>query len=103
MTQNKFRHDFEDMIRPLCSCNTEIKSNKNFLLLCYFYFSPRLELFDKLNKINSSFSKLSAKDQVLFGYSSKKLISLKTDIVKLVISFLIKSGRFDRPSISFNQ
>ena len=106
LNKHKFRHDFENTISPMCSCNTEIESNEHFLLRCHFYSSLRLELFDKLNKINSSFFKLSAKDQVnilLYGYSSEKPISLSGDIIKLVINFLIESGRFDRPLISFNQ
>ena len=84
----------------MCSCNVEIESNEHFLVRCHFYSSQRLELFDKLNKINSSFFKLSAKDQV---NSSKKPISLNEDIIKLVVNFLVESGRFDRPLISFNQ
>ena len=106
LNEHKFRHGFEDKISPMCSCNAEIESNEHFLLRCHFYSSQRLELFDKLNKINSSFFKLSAKDQVnilLYGYSSKKPISLNEDIIKLVINFLIESGRFDRPLISFKQ
>ena len=108
LNEHKSRHGFEDTISPMCSCNTEIESNEHFLLRCHFYSSQRLELFDKLNKINSSFFKLSAKDQVnilLYGYSSKKkkTISLNEDIIKLVINILIESGRFDRPLISFNQ
>ena len=106
LNELKFRHGFEDTISPLCSCNTDIESNEHFLLRCHFYSSQRLELFDKLNKINLSFFNLSAKDQaniLLYGYSSKKPISLNEDIIKLVINFLIESGRFDRPLISFNQ
>ena len=56
--------------------------------------------------MNSSFFKLSAKGQVnilLYSYSSKKPISLNEDIIKLVINFLIESGRFDQPLVSFNQ
>ena len=106
LTEHTFRHDFEDTISHMCSCNARIESNEHFLLRCHFYSSQRLELFDKLNKINSSFFKLSAKDQVnilLYGYSSEKPISLSGDIIKLVINFLIESGRFDRPLTSFNQ
>ena len=68
---HKFRHGFEDTISPMCLYNTEIESNEHFLLCCHFYSSRRLELFDKLNKINSSFFKFSAKDQVnilLYSY-----------------------------------
>ena len=106
LNEHKFRHGFEDTISPMCSCNAEIESNEHFLLRCHFYSSQRLELFDKLNKINSSFFKLSAKDQLnilLYGYSSKRPISLNEDIIKLLINFLIESGRFDRPLTSFNQ
>ena len=96
LNEHKFRHGFEDTVSPMCSCNGEIESNEPFLLRCHFYSSQRLELFDKLNKINSPFFKLSAKDQ-------EKQISLSGDIIKLVINFLIESDRFDRPLISLNQ
>ena len=106
LNKHKFRHGFEDTISPMCSCNMEIENNEHFLLRCHFYSSQKLELFNKLNKINLSFFKLSANDPVntlLYGYLSKKPISLKEDIIKLVINFLIESLRFDRPVISFNQ
>ena len=100
LNEHKFRHGFEDTISPMCSCNTEIESNDTSSCVAISI------LFDKLDKINSSFFKLSAKDQVnilLYGYSSKKTISLNEDILKLVIHFLIESGHFDRLLISFNQ
>ena len=90
----------------MCSCNVEMESNEHFLVRCHFYSSQRLKLFDKLNKINSSFFKLSAKDQVsilLYGYSLEKPISLSGDIIKLVIDVHIESGRFDQPLIIFIQ
>ena len=59
LNEHKSRHGFEDTISPMCSCNAEIECNEHFLLRCHFYSSQRLELFDKLNKINSSFFKLS--------------------------------------------
>ena len=64
LNEHKFRHGFEDTISPVCSCNTEIKSNKHFLLRCHFYFSERLEILDDLKKLTLFFFKLSAKDQV---------------------------------------
>ena len=77
LNEHKSRHGFEDTISPMCSCNTEIESNEHFPLRCHCYSSQRLEIFDKSNKINSSFFKLSAKDQVnilLYGYPSKKTL-----------------------------
>ena len=98
LNEYKFRHGFEDTISPMCSCNTEIKSNEHFPLRCHFYSSQRLELSDKLNKINSSFFKLSAKDQVNICYTviHQKNKSLNANIIKLVINFLIESGRFNQ-------
>ena len=94
LNEHKFRNGFEDTISPMCSSNMEIESNKHFLLRCHFYSSQRLELFDELNKINSSFFKLSSKDQViilLYGYSTKKSISLNEYIIRLLINVLIES------------
>ena len=69
LNEHKFRHGFEDTIGPMCSCNKEIESNEHFLLRCNFYSSQRLGFFDNLDKINSSFFKLSAKDQVNICYT----------------------------------
>ena len=72
---------------------------------CVVIFILRLELFANLNKINSSFFKLSAKDQVnilLYSHSSDNPIYLSQDIIKLVINFLINSGCFDKLIIRFN-
>ena len=103
LMEHKFRHGFGYTISET---QIESKKHEHFLLHCHFYSSQRLELFDNLNRINSSFFKLVAKDQVnisLYGYSLNNPISLNEDIIKLVIDFLIKSGRFDCPLIKFNQ
>ena len=63
----------------MCACNVEIESTEHFLLCCRFPSYQRLKLYDKVNKINPSLFKLSAKDQVkilLYGYSSNNLICL---------------------------
>ena len=44
------------------------------------------------------------KEQVdisLYGYPPNKFNSLNQDIVKFVVSFIKKSGLFDKPLISF--
>ena len=108
LNEHKFRQSFEDTISSMSCVHVKWKLKvTNFLLCCHFYSSQRLELFDNLNKINSSFFKLSTKDQVnilLYGYSSNNPISSNEDIIKLVINFLflIKVGRFNQPLIRFN-
>ena len=40
---------------------------------------------------------------LLYGYPSNKSNALNQDIIKFVINFLKKFGRFDKPLISLNQ
>ena len=49
----------------MCACGTEIETTEHFLLRCQFYSTQRLELFEKLEKVEPNFLSLSAKNQVL--------------------------------------
>ena len=63
-------------------------------------------LFDNINKVDPSFTQIDTKEQVdilLYGYPPNKSNPLNQDIIKFVINFLKKFGRFDKPLISLNQ
>ena len=99
LKEHKFRHGF-------CGCNADIEDFEHFLLRCHFYSIQRFELFNNINKVEPSFTQLGTKEQVnilLRGYPPNKSNALNQDIIKFVINFLKKSGRFDKPLISFNQ
>ena len=32
--ENKFKHNFQDCLNPICSCGLNIESNSHFLLHC---------------------------------------------------------------------
>ena len=66
LNEHKFRHGFSDTINPMCACGTEIETTEHFLLRCQFYSTQRLELFEKLEKVEPNFLSLSAKNQFLF-------------------------------------
>ena len=75
LNEHKFRHGFGDTVSPMCGCNAEI-------------------------------TQLDTKEQVdilLYGYPPNKSNALNQGIIKFVINFLIKSGRFDKPLNRFNQ
>ena len=74
----------------MCGCNAEIEDTEHLLLRCHFYSIQRFELFDNTKKVDPSFTQLDIKEQVNI-------------LIKFVINFLKKSGRFDKPLISFNQ
>ena len=55
LNEHKFRHGFSDIINPMCACGTEVGTTEHFLLLCQFYITQRLELFENLGKLNHIF------------------------------------------------
>ena len=65
LNEHKFRHGFSDTINPMCACGTEVETTEHFLLHCQFYSTQILELFENLEKVESNFLSLSAKNQVL--------------------------------------
>ena len=106
LKENKFRHGFGDIVSPMRGFNAEIEDTEHFLLRCHFYSIQRFELFNNINKVEPSFTQLGTKEQVnilLRGYPPNKSNALNQDIIKFVINFLKKSGRFYKPLFSFNQ
>ena len=58
----------------MCACGTEIETTEHFLLRCQFYSNQRLELFEKLEKVEPNFLSLSTKDQVpILLYGSRTI------------------------------
>ena len=103
LNEHKFRHGFSDTINPMCACGTEIETTEHFLLRCQFYSTQRLELFEKLEKVEPNFLNLNAKNQVLILLYGSRTISenLNQEILKNVIFYLKATTRFDRPLIDF--
>ena len=85
------------------ACGTEIETTEHFLLHCQFYSTQRLELLEKLEKVEPNFLSLSAKNQVLvLLYGSRTIFeNLNQEIFKNVIFYLKATTSFDRPLIEF--
>ena len=66
LNEHEFRHGFEDTINAMCACGSEVETTEQFLLRCHLYFPQRLELFENLEKVDSSFLNLNVKDRVSF-------------------------------------
>ena len=49
-----FRHDFADILNPLCSCFLETEDTVHFFLRCWNYTNIRKTLINKLNNIDNS-------------------------------------------------
>ena len=82
----------------MCACVTEIETTEFFLWRCQFYSIQKLELFEKLEKVEPNFLSLSAKNQVLILLCSSRSNSenLNQEILKNVIFYLKATTYFDR-------
>ena len=90
----------------MCACGSEVETTEHFLLSCHLYSPQRLELFENLEKVDSSFLNLNVKDKVNFLlYSSQSATSKSSnhEILKFVINYIKKTGRFDRALLCPNQ
>ena len=87
-------------INAMCTRGSEVETTEHFLLRCHLYSPKRLELFENLEKIDSSFLNLNVKDKVsflLYGSQSATSKSSNHKIYKFVIDYIKETGRFDRP------
>ena len=87
----------------MSACGTETETTEHFLLRCQFYSTQRLELFEKLEKVEPNFLNLNAKNQVLILLYGSRTNSkdLNQEILKNVIFHLKATTRFDRPLTDF--
>ena len=69
LNEHKFRHGFKDTINAMSACGTEVETTEQFLLWCHFYSALRLELLEKVEKIDPNFLNLNEKDQVNLLYT----------------------------------
>ena len=66
----------------MSACGSEVETTEHFLLCCHLYSPQRLELFENLKKVDSSFLNLNVKDKVNFlSYGSRSELS-KAPITK---------------------
>ena len=96
LVDDKFRHNLQDCINPICSCDQEIETSTHSLLHYSNYHGARQTLFKKINKIDSTI--LKQNDQVitkllLFGNEKLKVAQNKS-ILTSTIEFLQATERF---------
>ena len=57
LREQKFRHNFEGTLNPLCTCSIEPETTMHFFLRCHFYNVIRANLMNDLLNKDSSLSK----------------------------------------------
>ena len=84
----------------MCICGSEVETTEHFLLRCHLYSPQRLELFENLEKVDSSFLNLKVKEKVSFLLCVSQSATSKCsnhEILKAVIKYIKEIVPFDRP------
>ena len=96
LNEQRFNHNFDGYINPLCTCTLEVESTTHFFLHCHYYNNIRKTLLDDLKVINVNILKLSETaltDLLLYGEASFDKIQNKM-ILTASIKFIVDSDRF---------
>ena len=98
LNEHKFKHGVNGRVNPVCPCGAEVKTAEHFLLRCQCFSTRRIELFNNLYNVDSSFSKLNTKDKVayLLHGSTNNSNDLNKDITEHVMKFLKSTYRFNK-------
>ena len=93
---HKFKHNFQDTLKHICSCGT-VETTIHYLLHCPNFSNERLTLFSKLQSIDEHiFSKDDSNiaKVLLFGEDSFNDIK-NTSVLTASIEYILSTKRFD--------
>ena len=101
LREHKFKHGFQDMLNPLCSCGNDVESTEHFLLHCPQFVNERRTLLSTLGNFNCSLLENTSKvltQTLLFGTTSLSPND-NSKILSATIDFILSSKRFDKQLI----
>ena len=95
LNKHRFRHNFKDCIKPLCSCSLEVENALHFSLHCQHDSTFRVGL-NKVNQSNEKFSYLSDDNKVsLLLYFETAFDDNKNNfILSASITYILETNRF---------
>ena len=53
LKEQKFRHNFQDCLNPLCSCSLEVQTTNHYFLRCHYYNHIRRTILDTVKEITN--------------------------------------------------
>ena len=95
---NRFNHNFEKCVNPLCTCSLEAETTPHFFLHCHYYHAIRVTLFNELYEIDMNLPNLSEEkflNIMLYG-SSLFSDSQNQSILSSTIKYITNANRFSR-------
>ena len=90
LNEHKFRHNFNDMVDPMCTCGLEPEATLHYLLRCSIYSAQRQEVLNNVCVLNSSLKNYSNEKllNILLYGSENFNCNMNKDILKATIKFL---------------
>ena len=99
LKEHKFRHNFQESIDPMCSCNSGIETTAHFLLHCPNVNTQRQTLFDKIATIDANIlieNENNIVNILLFGKPNSE-DRFHKQILNASIEFILSTERFNIP------
>ena len=99
LKEHKFRHNFQDSIDPMCSCNSGVETTTHFFLHCANFTFQRQTLFDRITTIDKNIlteNEESIINTLLFGKPNSEN-SLNKSILIASIEYILSTERFNEP------
>ena len=96
LNEHRFRHNFQDCMNPLCSCNLDIEDTSHYLLHCHHFSQHCIDLMNSVNSIYENFDSQSdnnKKDVLLFGDPSSDENTSKF-ILEATLPYIKSTERF---------
>ena len=99
LREHKFKHNFQDMLNPHCSCSMEVESTSHYFLRCHFFDALWATFMNDLTNIDSDFPTLRDENLSNILLYGNQIYDGKTNQIILlhVIRYIKDSRRFNKP------
>ena len=74
LSEDQLRHNFKNIINPMCSCGFDPETTGLYLLRCKLYIDLRLDLLNNVYTINQSLKDFSEEQLVNVCYMVPKIL-----------------------------
>ena len=66
LNEHRFRHNFQDCMNPLCSCNLEVEDTSHYLLHCHHFNHQQIDLMSSVKSFCHNFESDNDKKRCAF-------------------------------------
>ena len=99
LCEQKFRHNFQDSLNPICNCSNAIESTKHYLNYCLNFKNERQTLQQNVRTVNpnSLYMNEDALTHLLLYGDNTLTHNTNTFLLNSVIEYITLTKRFNDP------